>query len=198
MSKLNLRRSGVTNIAFAGTVVVLVVLAGIGYGLYGTSVSAPSKTVTVGMTETNMMTETTTQMMTATSMGPNASYQFTPASGAMITNAWLVTVPLGMGMNDYAVSIHAEGLEVNSTYVVEAAQSSGSMATVLISSQSMNMNTTAGSEFQTDKSGTGLYWIELVNNPTTAFENVQLYLVPSNGMMNETTLVATATFAMSH
>ncbi len=184
--------------AFAGTVVVLMVLAGIGYGLYGTSVSAPSKTVTVGMTETSMMTETTTQMNTATSMGPNASYQFTPASGAMITNPWLVTVQLGAGMNDYAVSIHAEGLEVNSTYVVEAAQSSGSMGTVLISSQSMNMNTTAGSEFQADKSGTGLYWIELVNNPTTVFENVQLYLVPSNGMMNETTLVATAAFAMSH
>lgn len=196
MSKFSIRRSGVTNIAFAGAVVVLIAVAGVGFGLYGTSLNASSKTLTVTSTETNMMSETMTQTMTQTSMmSQNDSYQFSAASGEMISNALLLTVPVGM--NDYAVSIHAEGLEANGTYVVEGSMTSGSMHTVPISSQSMTMNTTAASEFQADKNGTGIYWIQLNSNPTTVFENIQLYLVPE-GMMQNATLVATATFTMSH
>lgn len=196
MKRFNRGRCGVTNLAFAGTAIVLIVIAGIGYGLYATS-SSKTLTVMQTQTQTNMMTETNvmTETMTQTSMmAANNSYAFTPASGAMITNAWLLVVPIGM--NETAVSIHAEGLEVNGTYIVEGALRSGSMQTVPISSQSMNMNTTAGSEFQTDRNGTGTYWIELTSNPTTTFENIQLYLVPG-GMMANATLVATVTFAMS-
>ena len=192
MKTLESKRSGVANLAFAGTAIVLIAIAGIGYGLYATTTS---KTITVMQTETNMMTETTTQSVTSTGMASaNNSYAFTPASGAMIANAWLLTVPVG---NETAVSIHAEGLEVNGTYIVEGALSSGTMQTVPISSQTMNMNTTSASEFQTDKTGTGLYWIQLDSNPATTFENIQLYLLPE-GMMTNATLVATVTFAMSH
>lgn len=192
MKILESKRSGVANLAFAGTIIVLIAIAGIGYGLYATS---SSKTITVMQTETNMMTETTTQSISSTGMmAQNNSYAFTAASGAMITNAWLLTVPVG---NETAVSIHAEGLEVNGTYIVEGALSSGTMQTVPISSQTMNMNTTSASEFQTDKTGSGLYWIQLDSNPATTFENIQLYLLPE-GMMTNATLVATVTFAMAH
>lgn len=194
MKTFESKRFGVTNLAFAGTVIVLIAIAGIGYGLYATT-SSSSKTITVMQTETNMMTETMTQSITSTGMmALNNSYAFTSASGAMITNAWLLTAPVG---NETAVSIHAEGLEVNGTYIVEGALSSGTMQTVPISSQTMNMNTTSASEFQTDKTGTGLYWIQLDSNPATTFENIQLYLLPE-GMMANATLVATVTFAMAH
>ncbi len=193
MRKFN-HRLGVTNIAFAGAVIVLVAIAGVGFGLYGTTLAGPSKTVTAGMTETSMMTTTHMMTETMTGMTQNDSYQFAPASGAMITNAWLLTVPVAM--SEYAVSIHAEGIEVNSTYIVEGALTSGSMQNVPISQESMPpMNTTVASEFQTDKTGTGLFWIQLNSNPTTVFENVQLYLIPG-GIMSNAALVATATFTM--
>jgi hypothetical protein len=44
----------------------------------------------------------------------------------MITNAGLIVAPLGM--HEYAVSIHAGGLEANGTYLVEGPVSTGSMA----------------------------------------------------------------------
>jgi hypothetical protein len=57
------------------------------------------------MTETSMgMTES------SMSSGGNFSFvrPFTPQSGAMIGNAWLIVVSLGNG--EYAVVVHAEGL----------------------------------------------------------------------------------------
>jgi hypothetical protein len=193
MNKLGIRKRGVTNVAFAGTIVVLIVAAGLGFGLYGNALSNP-KTVTI----TNLMTETMNHSVTTNvteMVTQNSSYMFTPASGVMISNGWLLTAPAGM--DNFAVSIHAEGLEVNGTYLVEGTLSSGSMQSVPISSQSMTMNTTAASEFQADKSGTGLFWIELESNPSTTFENIQLYFLQGGSMQNAT-VVATVTFAMSH
>jgi hypothetical protein len=73
----------------------------------------------------------------------------------MISNAWLIVAPLGM--NEYGVSIHAEGLETNGTCLVEGPVPRGSMAVVPISNGSMMMNLTSDSEFQANKNGTGLF-----------------------------------------
>ena len=179
-------RSGVSNTIFAGSVVVLVVIAAAGFGLYGISLNNHS-TSSETMTTTTGMTETTS------SQNQTFAYAFTPKTGAMLNNAWLVSVQLGM--HEYAVSVHAEGLEANSTYILEGALSSGTMATVPISSQSMSMNMTSAAEFQSNANGTANYWIVVENAPAATFENVQLYLIPG-GMMENATLVATATFAM--
>lgn len=186
MIKFSDRKSGVTNVAFAGTLIVLIAVAGLGFGLYGTALNSPK---TVVVTNTNVMSETLTQTMTQ-----NYSYAFAPSSGAMIRNALLLTAPVGM--NDYAVSIHAEGLVSTGTYLVEGTLAAGSMQTAPISTQSMTMNTTAASEFQADKNGTGLFWIELVGNPASTFENIQLYFLQGGSMQNEM-LIATATFTIA-
>lgn len=193
--KTSFKTSGVTNAIFASIVVVLVIIAGVGYGLYATSNhSAMTETSTSSMTETMTTTQSMTETMTTTeSINQTYSYQFTAASGGMISNAWILVVPLGM--DEYAVSVHAEGLESNGTYILEGSLASGSMQTVPISTESMTMNTTSASEFQSDSNGTGLYWIQLSSNPVNAFENIQLYFVPEMIMQNAT-LVATASFSM--
>ena len=140
-------------------------------------------------TENSMMVTSSEEMMSnsSTTMGENSSggaFMFSPMSGAMISNAWLITSQAGM--NEFAVAIHAEGLEPNGTYIIEGALATGSMNVVPISSLSMNMNTTSGSEFQADRNGTGTYWIVLDSNPTTAFENVQILYLPGMSMSNAT------------
>ena len=92
---------------------VLVIVAGVGFGLYGMGLSShntitetvPESTTTgQGMTETmttaSGMSEstTTTQMMNQTN-----AYAFASAKGAMINNAWLLAVSIGM--HEYAVSV---------------------------------------------------------------------------------------------
>lgn len=181
---------GVTNSIFALVVVVLVIVAGIGYGLYATANhSAMSESSTSSMIETTTRTQSMTETMTTTLItNQTYSYQFTAAKGGMIMNAWLLVVPLGM--DAYALSFHAEGLEPNGTYILEGSLITGSMQMVPISE---SMNTTAASEFQSDSNGTGLYWIQLSSNPVNTFENIQLYVVPEMLIQNAT-LVATAQF----
>ncbi|MDG6998161.1 MAG: hypothetical protein JRN15_03500 [Nitrososphaerota archaeon] len=147
------------------------------------------------MTETSITeTMTTTQSMTSTiTANQKSAYDFTAANGGMISNAWLLVVPLGM--SEYAVSAHAEGLEANGTYILEGNLATGSMQTVPISSKSMTMNKTSAFEFQSNSNGTDLYWIQLSSNPTTTFDNIQLYFVPDM-MMHNATLVASAAFSM--
>lgn len=176
-------RSGISNTIFAGTVAVLVVVAVAGFGLY-----AVALTHTTSMTET--MTSSTTESMASNQTN---AYAFSAHSGAMVNNALLLVGEVGM--NEYAVSVHAEGLESNGTYILEGALTSGSMQTVPISSESMTMNETGASEFQSNSNGTATYWIVLDSNPATTFENIQLFYIPG-GMMSEASLVASVTFAM--
>jgi hypothetical protein len=112
----------------------------------------------------------------------------------MITNAWLIVTSVGMG--EYAVVVHAEGLEPNGDYIVEGPLATGAMQTVPISTQSMEMNTTAASEFTADSHGTGLFWIALNSNPSQTFEAIQLYFLPGMSMQNAT-LVASVMFPMT-
>ncbi|MGI0091401.1 MAG: hypothetical protein ACREBS_06800 [Nitrososphaerales archaeon] len=110
----------------------------------------------------------------------------------MISSAWLLTAPEGMG--EYVVSIHAEGLESNGDYIVEGTLNSGSMHVVPISSESMNMNATSASEFQADRNGTATYWITINTSPITTFESIELVYLPGMSMQNAT-VVATVNFS---
>ena len=203
MNNFSRSKSAISTGIFGAAVVVLIVIAGIGYGLYGTA-SGKTTTSTQIVTTTNVSTEmmVTTEMMTGTgsmssmsgNMTGSEALMFTPSSGAMISSAWLLALPTGM-MHEYALSIHAEGLEPNGTYLIEGALTAGVMAMVPISSQSMGMNTTSASEFQANKNGTGNYWIVINTNPATTFENIQLLFLPNMSMQNMTA-VATLHFAM--
>lgn len=187
-------RSGVSTAAFAGTAVVLLIVAGIGFALYLTN--SPGTTTSV-MTHTETMTETmsqtTTEMMTTSgsSTSGTEAVQFTPATGQMMNSGWVLIQPTGSG--DYAVSIYAQGLEstqgTGNVYLVEATGTSGSMTTAPIGA-----NETA-SEFETTSAGVGSYFVILMQNPYTAFENIQIVYLPGMQMTNAV-VVATATLAM--
>ena len=105
----------------------------------------------------------------------------------MITDAWIIAATIGM--HECAVTIHAEGLEPNGTYIVEASLTTGSMQTVPISTESMGMNTTSASEFQADRNGTGLFWIVLSNSISTTLEQVDLVYLPGMSMANATVVL---------
>lgn len=183
----------VSNTVFAASIVILLLVAGVGFGLYATRpITVTSTVTTTAMAETGMSTT-----MAETGMTAKANFSlvrsFTPKAGAMISNAWLIVASVGMG--EYAVVVHAEGLEANGDYIVEGPLTTGKMQTVPISTESMGMNTTAASEFTADSHGTGLYWIVLNSNPTQAFEAIQLYFLPGMSMQNAT-LVASVMFPM--
>ena len=171
-------RPGVSNPVFAGTAIVLLLIAALGFSLYLTASSA-THTTTENMTET--MTTGATQTMA------NEAFQFTPASGQMMHGGWLLIE--GAGSGDFVLAVHADGLEstqqMGSVYIVEAEQSSGSMAVVPI-----GPNATA-SEFETTAAGVGNFFIELMQNPATSFENIQIVYLPGMEMTNAT-VVATA------
>jgi hypothetical protein len=177
---------GVTSTVFGAVVVVLLIVAAVGYALYFTTPH--------GQTGSGIMTETVTQTVSTTSgtsSGGTGAVQFAPATGQMVDNAWLLVEPTASGQ--FAVSIHAEGLEstqgMGSVYIVEGAESSGAMAVVPV-----GPNATA-SEFETTSNGVGSYFILLSQNPYTTFESVQIVYLPGMEMTNAT-VVATATLAM--
>jgi len=205
--------AAISNLIFVTVIVALVIVSGVGFGLYAVALgnnTTSQHTVTVTALSTEAMTTTTTEnsnmmtsseeMMTTTSSSSSATmggetnnssssnsagaFMFSSVSGAMVSNSWLVTSQ--QGMNEFAVAIHAEGLEPNGTYIIEGELATGSMNVVPISSLSMNMNTTSASEFQADRNGTGTYWIVLDSNPITAFENVQILYLPGMSMSNAT------------
>jgi len=198
------KTAAISNGIFGVSVVALIVIAAIGFGLYGSAASKAPATTTLTLTTANVSTEiitsletmmnhSTTSSMTESvgnsSSSSGCACMFTPKSGAMISSAWLLIAPTEM-MHQYAVSVHAAGLEPNGTYIVEGQLMTGGMATVPISSLSMHMNTTSASEFQSDKNGTGNYFVLLDSNPSTVFENVELLFLPGMVMQNAT-LVAT-------
>lgn len=104
-------------------------------------------------------------------------------TGAMIHSGWIFISWIGGG--DYAVSIHAEGLEPPSmgAYIVEG-----------VTRQSMNMVPLSGnatsSEFEAGTDGMGNYWTTLMQYPSSTYKAVDLVFLP--GMdMTHATVVAT-------
>lgn len=196
MSLHSSERRAVGNSVFAVTVVVLLAVAAGGYFLYGTR-SSMTETTTVtatasmseSMTSSASMSESTSSsaMMNQTAAQALA---FTPAQGQMFGNGWLIVASLGGG--DYALTLHATGLESASMgdYIVEGAQNSGQMATVPIAGSNATL-----SEFSADSSGNGQFFTILMENPSSAFESVSIVYLPGMEMQNAT-VVATASLAM--
>ena len=107
-----------------------------------------------------------------------------PQSGQMINTGWVFVSPVGSG--DYAVFVHAEGLEPPSSgaYIVEGVMRGGSMNMVPISANA------TGSEFDANLNGVGNYWTVLMQDPRTSFEAIDLLYLPGMSMTNAA-LVAT-------
>ncbi len=121
---------------------------------------------------------------TLTQANSSKALALSPHPGAMIHTGWVVIAPVGSG--DYAIAVHAEGLEPPSTggYIVEAAQRTTAMNVVPIGA-----NATA-SEFKAGTDGVGNYWTVVMENPTTSFESIELLYIPGFNM-TQATLVAT-------
>jgi hypothetical protein len=101
-----------------------------------------------------------------------------PASGQMPPHdVWLVIAPLQGG--DFAVILMAQGLEQNSSYLIEGVTRGGQMNTVPFA------GTIADSEFVPDMHGNGLYWHVLMNDPRLAYEQVVLLYLPNMEMQGE-------------
>lgn len=183
----NRRRRAVTTAVFGVTVVVLLAVAGAGFILYGTR-STMQETSTVTMTDTTSQSSSTTGTMNE-SAAP-AAIAFTPAHGQMFGSGWLIVASVGNG--DYALTLHATGLESSSMgdYIVEAAQNSGQMSTVPIAGSNATL-----SEFEADGSGTGQFFTVLMENPGSVYESVSIVYLPAMEMTNAT-VVATASLTM--
>jgi hypothetical protein len=106
-----------------------------------------------------------------------------PQPGQMFHSGWVFISSIGGG--DYAISLHAEGLEQSSAgdYIVEGVTRGATMQTVPISGNA------TGSEFDADANGVGAYWTVTMQSPATGFESIELVYLP--GMeMSQATVVA--------
>jgi len=179
----NHERRAVTTAAFGVTVAILLVVAVSGFVLYGTR-STMQETSTLTMTET--MSQSASSSVSMSESAAPAAIAFVPAHGQMFGGGWLIIASLGNG--DYALTLHATGLESASmgNYIVEAAQSSGQMATVPIAGANATL-----SEFAADSSGNGQFFTVLMENPGSAYESVSIVYLPGMEMQNATA-VATA------
>jgi hypothetical protein len=205
MRTSNGKKSGVSSVVFAASVVLLLILAAGGFTLYASKPSVtstvtetatatrtvPATTQTEVMNHTATMTETMTAVrnQTMTEMIAEPAIPFTPAKGQMIHDAWLITAPLGNGT--YALTIHAQGLEGMSmgAYIVEGTQH-GTKVTVPIGGQNATL-----SEFEADSHGNGQFFIILQQNPATAYDTISLVFLPGMQMTNAT-VAATAHVGM--
>ncbi|MDA4127545.1 MAG: hypothetical protein OK452_10160 [Thaumarchaeota archaeon] len=133
----------------------------------------------------NSLTQANQSISTLHSQTGNTSkvLALSPHPGAMIHTGWVVIAPVGSG--DYAIVVHAEGLEPPSLggYIVEGAQRTTAMNVVPIGA-----NATA-SEFDAGTDGVGNYWTVIMQNPTTSFESIELLYLPGMNMA-QATLVA--------
>ena len=193
-------RAGISNSIFVVSVIVLLIVAVIGFALYLSKPAGESmtQTTTENMTETTteIMSQTTAEQMTSTAATTSQSVgstavSFNASAGQMIHTAWLVVAPTGGG--HYALSVHAEGLDTtqatDNVYIVEGVQSSGSMESVPI-----GPNETA-SEFSVTSNGVGNFFILLNQNPFSTYDDIQIVLLPGMQMTNAT-VVATASLSM--
>jgi len=179
----NRERRAVTTAVFGATAAVLLVVAASGFVLYGTR-STMDETSTVTMTDTMSQSASTSGAMNEAAA--QAAVAFVPAQGQMFGGGWLIVASLGNG--DYALTLHATGLESASmgNYIVEAAQNSGQMATVPIAGSNATL-----SEFEADSSGSGQFFTVLMQNPSSVYESVSIVYLPGMEMQNAT-VVATA------
>lgn len=111
-----------------------------------------------------------------TSANVSKALPLAPHPGAMIHTGWVIITAVGNG--DYAIVVHAEGLEPPSSggYIVEGAQRTTAMNVVPIGA-----NATA-SEFDAGTDGVGNYWTVIMQNPTTSFESIELMYLPGMNM----------------
>ncbi len=182
-------RRAVSSKVFGATVAVLVLVAAAGFALY---LSRPTMTETTTETMTSSVTQTMTE--TSPSAGASQAVQFTPAAGMMLHSAWLVVSMTESGQ--YALSVYAQGLEpsqgTGNDYIVEGAQSSGSMAVVPV-----GPNATA-SEFEVGSNGVGSYFTLLNQNPFSSFESIDIVYLPGMQMANATVVATASLSMMSH
>lgn len=165
-----------TALISVAVVVGLVVGFGVGYAVYQGQISSLQSTLNQA-NESNSMLHTELQNQTTTKA-------LNPQPGQMIHSGWVLISPVGSG--DYAVSLHADGLEppASGSYVVEG-----------VTRQGMNMVPLAGnataSEFEAGTDGSGNFWTTLMQNPSSTYEGIDLLYLP--GMdMTHATLVASA------
>ncbi|MDA4128918.1 MAG: hypothetical protein OK422_05650 [Thaumarchaeota archaeon] len=150
-------------------VVGLVVGYGASYAVYSGQVSSLQNSLNQANASNAMLHS---EVANATT-----SLAFQPQAGQMFHTGWLFIAPTSPG--DYAISVHAEGLEPPSAggYIVEGVTRPG-----------MNMvpigpNATA-SEFDASSGGVGTYWVVLMQNPHTSFEAVDILYLPGMQMTN--------------
>jgi hypothetical protein len=180
----NRERRAVTTRVFGVTVGILLIIAAIAFVLYGTR-STMQETSTVTITDT--MTRSASPSGSMNETAAPAAIAFAPAHGQMFGGGWLIVAALGNA--DYALTLHATGLEPGSMgdYIVEAAQNSGQMATVPVAGTNATL-----SEFEADSSGNGQFFTVLMENPNSTYESVSIVYLPGMEMTNAT-VVATAT-----
>jgi hypothetical protein len=175
----------VSTAVFGVTVVVLIAVAASGFFLYGTR---PAMEQTMTVTASESMSQSSSSSAMSQTAAPAVA--FTPTSGAMFGNGWLIVAPLGNG--SYAVTLHATGLESASMgdYVVEGAQNSGQMATVPIAGTNATQ-----SEFTADSDGNGQFFAVLSQAPSSIYESISIVYLPGMDMQNAA-VVATASLTM--
>jgi len=119
-----------------------------------------------------------------------AAIAFVPEHGQMFGSGWLIVASLGDG--DYALTLHATGLESSSMgdHIVEAAQNSGQMSSVPIAGPNATL-----SEFEPDSSGNEKFFTVLKENPGSVYESVAIVYLPAMEVTNAT-VVATASLTM--
>lgn len=174
----NNRRGLASRTVLLGVALVLGLLVGFG-ATYAYDQSQVSSLQT-SLNQANQSISTLHQEMNSTRV-----LQLQPKSGQMIHSGWVIIAAVGNG--DYAVSLHADGLESPSSggYIVEAAQRTGSMNVVPIGANATS------SEFDASANGAGSYWTVLMQNPSSSFESVELVYLPGMNMA-QATVVATA------
>ena len=155
-------------------VVGLLVGFGAGYAVYQGQVSS----LQTSLNQANG----SNSMLHAELQNKTITMALNPQAGQMIHSGWVLISPIGSG--DYAVSLHADGLEPPSSggYIVEG-----------VTRQGMNMVPLAGqaaaSEFDAGTDGSGNFWTTLMQNPSSTYEGIDLLYLP--GMdMTHATLVA--------
>lgn len=123
------------------------------------------------------------QITSPQSTNTSRALALAPHPGAMIHTGWVIITTVGNG--DYAIVVHAEGLEPPSSggYIVEGAQRTTAMNVVPIGA-----NATA-SEFDAGTDGVGNYWTVIMENPASSFESIELLYLPGMNMA-QATLVA--------
>ena len=171
-----------SKLLLASVTLVIGLLIGIGATYVVTANQVTSlQTSLASANESNMMLHNEMQNGTL-----GSALQAQP--GQMFHSGWVFISSLGGG--DYAVSVHAEGLEAASAgdYIVEGVTRGATMQMVPISGNA------SASEFDAGTNGMGNFWTVLMQNPSSSFEAIDLVYLPGMSMTNPT-LVASVQLA---